>query len=163
MHLCTCVSEEGGDGESAGSEALSLLSYTLRYVSLTDLDRLQRQQPETQEKFNNVINVILTQTDFWKNLDLCCKVLEPVLQDLSVSDGMKGGTPTILNSLNHLCLGLDKMYSDPIDGLDESIRIPVHGVVESFTFLYTILASSWTRHFDVWSMTTGRQWNCSKS
>ncbi len=54
MHLCTCVSEEVGDGESPGSEALSLLSYTLRYVSLTDLDRLQRQQPETQEKFNNV-------------------------------------------------------------------------------------------------------------
>jgi hypothetical protein len=25
--LCTCVSEEGGDGESAGSETLSLLSY----------------------------------------------------------------------------------------------------------------------------------------
>ena len=26
MHLCTCVSEEGGDEEGAGSEALSLLS-----------------------------------------------------------------------------------------------------------------------------------------
>ena len=39
MHLCTCVSEEGGDGESAGSEAPSLLSYTLRYVRLADLDR----------------------------------------------------------------------------------------------------------------------------
>ena len=26
MHLCTCVSEEGGDGEGVGSEALSLLS-----------------------------------------------------------------------------------------------------------------------------------------
>ena len=37
MHLCTCVSEEGGDGESTGSEEISLLSYTLRYVSLTDL------------------------------------------------------------------------------------------------------------------------------
>ncbi len=30
--LCTCVSEEGWDGESVASEALSLLSYTLRYV-----------------------------------------------------------------------------------------------------------------------------------
>ena len=37
MHLCTCVSEEGGDGESAGSEALSLLSYTRRYVSFAEL------------------------------------------------------------------------------------------------------------------------------
>jgi hypothetical protein len=35
--LCTCVSEEGGDGEGAGSEASSLLSYTLRYVSLTEV------------------------------------------------------------------------------------------------------------------------------
>ena len=39
MHLCTCVSEEGGDGESAGSEALSLLSYTLRFVSLAGLGK----------------------------------------------------------------------------------------------------------------------------
>jgi hypothetical protein len=31
MHLCTCVSEEGGDGEDAGSETPSLLSCTLRY------------------------------------------------------------------------------------------------------------------------------------
>ena len=38
--LCTSVTEEGGDGEGAGSETSSLLSYTLRYVSLTDLDRL---------------------------------------------------------------------------------------------------------------------------
>ncbi len=30
----------GGDREGAGSEALSLLSYTLRYVSLADLSRL---------------------------------------------------------------------------------------------------------------------------
>ena len=40
--MCTCVSEEGGDGEGAGSEAPSLLSYTLRYVSLAELDTLCR-------------------------------------------------------------------------------------------------------------------------
>jgi hypothetical protein len=40
MHLCTCVSEEGGDGEGAGAEAKSLLSYTLRYVSLAELGGL---------------------------------------------------------------------------------------------------------------------------
>jgi hypothetical protein len=37
MYMCTSVSEEGGDGESTGSEAPFLLSYTLRYVSLTKL------------------------------------------------------------------------------------------------------------------------------
>jgi hypothetical protein len=35
--MCTCVSEDGGDGEGADSEAPSLLSYTLRYVSLAEL------------------------------------------------------------------------------------------------------------------------------
>ena len=35
--LCACVSEEGGDGEGVGSETPSLLSYTLRYVSLAEL------------------------------------------------------------------------------------------------------------------------------
>ena len=33
--MCTCVNEEEGDGESVVSETLSLLSYTLRYVSLS--------------------------------------------------------------------------------------------------------------------------------
>jgi hypothetical protein len=32
MHLCTCVSEGGGDGEAARSETASLLSYTVRLV-----------------------------------------------------------------------------------------------------------------------------------
>jgi hypothetical protein len=37
MYLCTCVSEEGGDGEAVCSETPSLLSYTLRDVSFTYL------------------------------------------------------------------------------------------------------------------------------
>ena len=36
------MSEDGCDGEVPGSEASSLLSYTLRYVSLTELDTLCR-------------------------------------------------------------------------------------------------------------------------
>ena len=47
------------------------------------------------------------------------------MQALRVSDGMKGGTLAILY---HLCLGLDKLYSEPIDGLDESIRKTVHAL-----------------------------------
>jgi hypothetical protein len=42
MHLCTCVSEECGDGQGADSEAPSLLSYTIRYVSLAELGTLCR-------------------------------------------------------------------------------------------------------------------------
>jgi hypothetical protein len=38
--LCTDVREEGGDGEGVGSEATSLMSYKLRYVSLTELDNV---------------------------------------------------------------------------------------------------------------------------
>jgi hypothetical protein len=37
MYLCTCVNEEGGDGESECSETPSLLSYTLRHVSFTEV------------------------------------------------------------------------------------------------------------------------------
>ena len=37
IHLCTCVIEEGGDGEAACSETPSLLSYTLRYVSFAEV------------------------------------------------------------------------------------------------------------------------------
>ena len=35
--LCTCVSEEGGDGDGSGSEAPSRLSYTRRYVSVVEI------------------------------------------------------------------------------------------------------------------------------
>ncbi len=42
MHLCTCVSEEEGDGAAACSETPSLLSYTLRYVSFTEVVRVCR-------------------------------------------------------------------------------------------------------------------------
>jgi hypothetical protein len=37
MYLCTRVSEEGGDGEGTDSEALSLMSCTLKYISLADV------------------------------------------------------------------------------------------------------------------------------
>jgi hypothetical protein len=37
MHLCTSVSEEGGDGEAECSETSSLLSYTLRSFSFTEV------------------------------------------------------------------------------------------------------------------------------
>ena len=40
--LCACLSEEGGDGEGVGSETPSLLSYTLRYVSLAELGTVCR-------------------------------------------------------------------------------------------------------------------------
>ncbi len=40
--LCTCVNTEGGDGEDVGSETQCLFSYTLRYVSLAELDTLCR-------------------------------------------------------------------------------------------------------------------------
>jgi hypothetical protein len=39
MHLCTSVSEEGGDEESVLSKTPSLLSYILRCVSFVEVDR----------------------------------------------------------------------------------------------------------------------------
>ena len=42
MHLCTYVSEEGGDEEAACSETPSLLSYILRDVSFAEIDRVGR-------------------------------------------------------------------------------------------------------------------------
>jgi hypothetical protein len=40
ISTCACVSEEGGDGEGADSEESSLMSYTLRYVNLVELDHV---------------------------------------------------------------------------------------------------------------------------
>ncbi len=40
--MCTCVIEEGDDGEATCSETPSLLSYTLRYVSFVEVGRVCR-------------------------------------------------------------------------------------------------------------------------
>ena len=42
MHLLTCMSEEGRDGEGVDLGAPSLPSYILRYVSLAELGTLCR-------------------------------------------------------------------------------------------------------------------------
>jgi hypothetical protein len=42
MHLCTYVREEGDDGEAARAETTSLLSYTLRYFSFTEVGSVCR-------------------------------------------------------------------------------------------------------------------------
>ena len=72
---------------------------------------VERQKPQTQDKFRKVSAVVLSDTNFWKNLDMCSRIFEPALQALRVSDGMQGGTPAILYDL---CLGLDKLYGEPI-------------------------------------------------
>ena len=72
---------------------------------------------------------------------------------------MKGGTPAILYNM---CLGLDKLYSESIDGLDESIHKKVnalfmtrwntfHVPVHSACFLMDNSAS--------WNMTVRLNWN----
>ena len=40
MHLCTFVSEEGGDEEDTVSGDLYLMTYTIKYISLADIDTL---------------------------------------------------------------------------------------------------------------------------
>ena len=42
MHLCTSVSEEGDDGETPSPETTSLLSYTLRYISFSEVGSVCR-------------------------------------------------------------------------------------------------------------------------
>ncbi len=86
---------------------------------------VERQKPQTQDKFRKVSVVVLSDTNFWKNLDMCSRIFEPVFQTLRVNDDMKGGTPAILYDL---CLVLDKLYSDPIDGLPEPTRRKLHAL-----------------------------------
>ena len=80
MHLCTCVSEEGADGEGTVSEASSLLSCTLIYVSLADLSRMARQYlavPATSaspERFFSRVGLVQT--------DLCGSLLDTTMIDL---------------------------------------------------------------------------------
>jgi len=69
--LCTCVSEEGNDGEGVVSEVSALLSYTLRYVSLADLDRF-------------------CQFGLREPIHLCTYVSEDTLREVSLADLGRG-------------------------------------------------------------------------
>jgi hypothetical protein len=48
-----------------------------------------RQKPQTQDKFRQVSVVVLSDTIFWKNLDMCSRIFETVLEALCVGDDMK--------------------------------------------------------------------------
>jgi hypothetical protein len=69
MHLCTCVSEEGGDGEDAFSETPSLLSYTRRYVSFAEVGSGEAACSETP----SLLSYILRYVSF-AEVDSVCRV-----------------------------------------------------------------------------------------
>jgi hypothetical protein len=66
--------------------------------------------------------------DFWDTLKLTTQVLKPSLVALLYCDDMKGNT---LALLYNLLLELDTYYSNPIKGLDETIRTNLHNVFMS--------------------------------
>ena len=49
---------------------------------------VERQKPQTQDKFKKVSAVVLSDTNFWKNLDMCSRIFETVLEALCVGDDM---------------------------------------------------------------------------
>ncbi len=40
---------------------------------------VERQKPQTQDKFRKMSVVVLSDTNFWKNLDTCSRIFDPVL------------------------------------------------------------------------------------
>jgi hypothetical protein len=66
--------------------------------------------------------------DFWTQLDVSVSVLEPALKALRYSDGMKGGSMGLLFSL---LLQLQDLYKEPIEGLDDHIRLKVRFISKS--------------------------------
>ncbi len=124
---------------------------------------VERQKPQTQDKFRKVRAVVLSDTNFWKNLDIYSRIFESELQALRVSDGMQDGTPAILYDL---CPGLDKLYSEPIDGLPEPTRRKLHALfMARWNVFHTPVhsASSWTKYSAACNMTMRRERTFSKS
>ncbi len=84
IHLCTYVSEEGDDGESPWPETPSLMSYTLRYISFTEVDSVGRvvfREPihlctYTLRYVSFVEGVIVSRVPFREPIHLCKYVNE---------------------------------------------------------------------------------------
>ena len=70
------------------------------------------------EKVKDIINA----RSFWTTLGVVVRTLNVAVKALRISDGMSGG---VLGKLFDLCLQLDELYSNPIEGLDEDIRTKV--------------------------------------
>jgi hypothetical protein len=77
--------------------------------------------PEVKAMFRGRYCPLIMSEDFWDKLKLATLVLKPVLVALRYCDGMKGGTVSLLYNL---LLELDKYYSKPIKGLDDSMCFP---------------------------------------
>jgi hypothetical protein len=67
--------------------------------------------------------VIVQDVQFWTDVKLLLRVLEPVLKLLRLTDGKKGAT---LGKVYHWMCQLDAFFNSPIEGLPTAIREKVH-------------------------------------
>lgn len=65
------------------------------------------------------VKALILSDDFWTRLELVVRVLTPALKCLRYSNGMKGGSLGLFYSL---CMQLDVLYREPIEGLPDDVR-----------------------------------------
>jgi hypothetical protein len=63
-----------------GRHLLSTKSIYRNLFVKTEMEAwVERQKPQTQDNFRKVRVVVLSDTNFWKNLDMCSRIFEPAL------------------------------------------------------------------------------------
>jgi hypothetical protein len=83
---------------------------------------LVNQNTETKLK-GDEIRLIVQKTEHWVGVERTVRVLRPVMKVLRLTDGKTGAT---LGKVYGLCVGLDALYRDKIDGIDDEIRERMH-------------------------------------
>ena len=83
---------------------------------------LASQNAETRSKGDD-IRLTVQKTEHWVGVERTVQVLLPVLKVLRLTDGKTGAT---LGKVYGLCVGLDALYRDEIDGIDDEIRERMH-------------------------------------
>ena len=99
--------------------ACEILMTDQKYVSW-----IGNQKPDVREKADEV-RAIINDGEHWEDVKIALKVLEPALKVLRETDAKKGKS---LGYVYHGLLKLDKLYSEPIEGLDEEVREKIHGI-----------------------------------
>ena len=69
------------------------------------------------------VKLTVQKTEHWVGVERTVRVLRPVLKVLRLTDGKTGAT---LGKVYGLCVGLDALYRDEIDGIDGDIRERMH-------------------------------------
>jgi hypothetical protein len=87
-----------------------------------------KKQPVAARESGAKLKKLVQDEAHWDAVELCAKCLEPAMVVMRMTDAKKGAS---LSAVYRGMLSLDKLYSNPIEGLDEDVRSKMHDLLSA--------------------------------